>query len=170
MVLLKDHVTVILRPDIVHSNWADIEEFGAQIREELERRDSPICIVDLSPLTYMGSSIVALIVRLWKVIQFRGGKMVVVCSHPTVIDVIKLAGLDKIWTLAPDISTARKKLGVTLVTANETGVSTPGQARQTAGGPSDAGNSPSLRVLYYSIGAITVLAVVTFILVIVFRQ
>jgi hypothetical protein len=55
---------------------------------------------------------VALIVRIWKVVQARGGRMVVVCSNPVVLEVIRLAGLDKVWTIAPEISAGHKKLGV----------------------------------------------------------
>lgn len=112
MLTRPDAVTVILRPAISHASWSDVEAFGANVRQELENRNAPACLVDLSQMTYMGSSLVALIVRIWKVIQTHGGKMVVLCPNPAVLDVIRLAGLDKIWTIAGEPDEALKKLGV----------------------------------------------------------
>ena len=63
-------------------------------------------------MNYMGSAIVALIVRVWKVVQAKGGKMVVLCPNPAVLEVIQLAGLDKVWTIASEPEAASKKLGL----------------------------------------------------------
>jgi len=108
----SNSVTVVLRPSVTQTSWSDVEAFGSNVRTELESRRAPACLIDLSPLTYMGSAIVALIVRIWKVVQAQGGKMVVVCPEPAVLEVIKLAGLDKIWTIAEDRESGFKKLGV----------------------------------------------------------
>ncbi|HWL10289.1 MAG TPA: STAS domain-containing protein [Planctomicrobium sp.] len=174
MIAFKDHVNVTLRPEITQASWSDVENFGANVRTELENRNSPACVVDLSPLTYMGSSIVALIVRVWKVVESRGGKMVVVCPHPGVIEVIKLAGLDKLWVLVPELTTAQKKLGVKpsavlVAQAAPLNVSSAASA-PTSSTKTERASSPSLGVLYFTLGAITALAALIVVLVIVSRQ
>jgi len=95
-------------PEIVEAPWADIETFGSQIINELGEK--PSCIIDLSNLNYIGSSLVALMVRVWKEIHQRHGRMVVVCSHRVVLDVLAMAGLDKIWTIAPSLPQAQTML------------------------------------------------------------
>lgn len=107
-----DHVTVVVHPEAVESAWSDVDAFGENVKQELERRSEPACIVDLSPLNYMGSSMVALIVRVWKIVQSRRGKMVVVAANPVVLDVIRLAGLDRVWRIAPELKEGEKQLGV----------------------------------------------------------
>ena len=109
---MPDHITLTLRPSVTEASWSEIEAFGADVKSELEARPHPACLVNLQPLNYMGSSIVALIVRIWKVVQTRQGKMVVVATDPTVLEVIRLAGLDKVWKIAHDQGTGRDMLGV----------------------------------------------------------
>lgn len=109
---LPDHIAVILYPAITEASWSEVEAFGTDVRRELEARHKPACLVDLSPLNYMGSALVALILRLWKVVKARGGNLVVVCPHPVVLDVIKLAGLENVLTVAPEVEAGQKKLGV----------------------------------------------------------
>jgi anti-anti-sigma factor len=155
MVSNADLVTLILRPAVTHSSWSDIEAYGAEVRAELERRVRPVCLVDLSQLTYMGSAMVALLVRVWKVVQSRDGRMVVVCPHPGVQDVIRLAGLDKIWTVTVDREAAIKRLGLkngssyTDVEAID--------ARRSSG---------SVRMWYFALGAATVLIILMVVLLV----
>ncbi|WP_437205772.1 STAS domain-containing protein [Planctomicrobium sp. SH664] len=97
---------------MTEASWSEIEAFGADVKAELESRTRPACLVDLTPLDYMGSSIVALIVRVWKVVQSRQGKMVVVCTHPMVLEVLRLAGLDKVWKIETNLERGVEALGI----------------------------------------------------------
>ncbi|WP_175517767.1 STAS domain-containing protein [Planctomicrobium piriforme] len=163
LVSVQDYVTVILRPSVVQSSWTDIEAFGSDVRSELERRTAPACVVDLSPLNYMGSAIVALIVRVWKVVQARDGRMVVVCPNAAVLEVIRLAGLDKIWTVTPRLEDAQKKLGVKGSSASIPMVT-------TSPASPEAGGVPSSRIWYFTMGALTVLLALIVVLVIAARR
>lgn len=113
--ILKTHIEVSFQPPIVDGTWSEINELGNHVVEELNLRKNPACIMDLSELTYMGSSVVALLVRLWKEVKAKNGKMVIVTNHPMVKEIIELAGLDKIWAIYPIQNAARKSLGVPLV-------------------------------------------------------
>ncbi len=60
----------------------------------------------------MGSAMVALIVRLYKAVNGRNGQMVVVNQHELVLEVLKLAGLTKLWTIVENRDKAYAALGV----------------------------------------------------------
>jgi hypothetical protein len=64
---------------------------------------------------------VALIVRLYKTVNSRGGKMVVVNQHELVQEVLKLAGLTKLWTILPNRQEAYSSLGVRATAASSGG-------------------------------------------------
>jgi anti-anti-sigma factor len=102
---------VTLRPALVSAPWADVERAGTRVVEELKSQKAPRCVVDLSPLTYIGSAQVALIVRIWKTIRSAEGNCAVACPNRVVLDVIVLAGLDKVWTIRPTRATALAVLG-----------------------------------------------------------
>ncbi len=110
--ILNSHVEVTFHPRIAEGSWADVEKLGDEVTSEIEQRNLPICIIDLSPLNYMGSSLVAVIVRIWKEVKSNDGRMVVVVSHPIVKETLTLAGLDKIWSLYGDMDSACQAIGV----------------------------------------------------------
>lgn len=103
-------ITVL--PELNDKQWADIEKVGSEIVDRLSNAQSPRFIVDLTPLSYMGSAMVALIVRLYKSVTGRGGQMVVVNQHELVFEVLKLAGLTKLWTIVDSREKAFASLGV----------------------------------------------------------
>ncbi len=106
------HVVVQLNPELNDVQWGEIEALGRRVLTELEGYRVPMVIVDLSPLSYMGSAMVALIVRLWKTVKAGGGKMSVVCPDPMVHKVLALAGLDKVWPIVDSRDQAQQQLGV----------------------------------------------------------
>ncbi len=104
--------TVTLLPDLNDKQWADIEKVGSELVDRLSSTQSPRVVVDLAPLSYMGSAMVALIVRLYKTVNGRNGKLVVVNQHELVFEVLKLAGLTKLWTIVETRDKAYATLGV----------------------------------------------------------
>ncbi len=79
--------------------WGDIERVGAELKALLTGASQPFCLLDLSKLEFMGSSIVALLVRVWKTVQERQGGMVVVNPNTMTKEVLEIAGLSKVWTI-----------------------------------------------------------------------
>lgn len=110
LAVYPDHVVVILKPAVVDTAWGQIESFGDEVIAEIDKERSPCCLIDLTGLTYMGSSQVALIVRIWKAVQQKKGSMRVVVDHPVVKEVITIAGLDKVWHLSVSVAAARSDL------------------------------------------------------------
>ena len=109
---LGSHVVMTLRPELNDAQWSDIERIGSELLREVESRSSPACLLDLSPLSYMGSATVAMIVRIWKVVNARTGRFVVVCGDELVLKVLSLAGLDKVWTITETREDGLKQLGI----------------------------------------------------------
>ncbi len=100
-----------LLPELNNVQWGEIDAIGTQVLSSLESQAHPQLIVDLSPLSYMGSAMVALIVRAWKATQPKKGKICVVCPHAGVKEVLKLAALDKVWDIVDDMAEARSIVG-----------------------------------------------------------
>ncbi|MFN0199368.1 MAG: STAS domain-containing protein [Planctomycetaceae bacterium] len=105
------HAVVTLLPPLNDVPWADIERIGSDILGKFGAAKSPCFLVDLSSLTYMGSAMVALVVRLWKSAKERDGKMVVVNRDEMVLEVLTLAGLNKVWTIVEDRQRGLQALG-----------------------------------------------------------
>jgi|GEM_PF-1014385 len=93
----SDHYVLTLYPLINEGQWGNVSQVGAELVARLEALDRPNLIVDLSPLSYMGSAQVALLVRLWKALKKNGGRMALQCPHEMVREVLAIAGLKSIW-------------------------------------------------------------------------
>ncbi len=90
---------------------AEIREAGLKVLDHLQALNSPACVVDLSALDYMGSSLVASIVRIWKAVKEKNGQMVVVTSSDRIHDVLKTTGLTKVWTITSTFEAGVHALG-----------------------------------------------------------
>jgi anti-anti-sigma factor len=104
---------ITLLPGLNDAQWSDIEQAGNDIMSRLTGMRTPAVLVDLTPLNYMGSSMVAMIVRCWKNVQANNGKIVVVSNNDVVREVISLAGLTKVWPMVTTREEAIQTLGVT---------------------------------------------------------
>lgn len=104
--------TLQINPSLGEVNWGDVERVGTEVLKKVDELPNPTVVVDLSHLDYMGSVQVALLVRLWKSIKNRKGRMVVQVHSPMVQDVLKTAGLDKLWDFAETRPEALKVLGI----------------------------------------------------------
>ncbi len=103
---------VALLPELNEVPWADIEKVGSEILAQIAPLASPSLLVDLCALNYMGSAQVALVVRMFKtVVKEKNGKMVVANRDPMVLEVLSLAGLNKVWTIVDSRERAMSMLG-----------------------------------------------------------
>ncbi|GIX03725.1 MAG: hypothetical protein KatS3mg113_0731 [Planctomycetaceae bacterium] len=107
----KQGLIILLRPEIITHDWGQLEKLAERLIQRIQQARKPDLIVDLTPLNYLGSAHVALLVRLYKTVEQRRGRMVVVVPHPLVKEVLQLAGLDRLWALVSSRDDARKMLG-----------------------------------------------------------
>lgn len=101
-----------LYPLINDGQWGNVSQVGSEILTRLETLRSPALIVDLSPLDYMGSAQVALLVRVWKSLKKLNGRMVVQCPGQMVREVLAIAGLKALWDIVETREAALMSLGL----------------------------------------------------------
>ncbi|NQV27113.1 MAG: STAS domain-containing protein [Rhodopirellula sp.] len=108
----KGYAVVAFNSSLSDYRWGDIEKVGSEIKERLVAMDRPIFLLDLTRLDFMGSSIVALIVKLWKATQEKDGDMVIVNSSSMIGEVLEIAGLTRVWKIVDSREEAEEMLGV----------------------------------------------------------
>jgi anti-anti-sigma factor len=101
-----------LGPELNAYHWEEIERSAAEILTGLETAKTQAVIMDLSPLDYLGSAQVALLVRIWKAIKARNGRMVVYVTAPVVKEVLSTAGLAALWQFFDTLPEAYQGLGL----------------------------------------------------------
>ncbi|HEX6984249.1 MAG TPA: STAS domain-containing protein [Planctomycetaceae bacterium] len=105
-------LAVTLRPELNEVPWTDIERIGSGIVERVAGRDRPRVVVDLTELNHMGSAMVALVVRIWKAVSEKNGRMIVVNRNDLVSEVLQISGLAGKWTIVPTREEALASFGV----------------------------------------------------------
>jgi len=110
--MARSHAVLRLDPEMGSAAWGDIDRVGNELIASVNGQSTPAWLIDLSRLEYMGSALVALVVRVWKAVQNGGGKVVVVCGGGMPQEVLRLAGLDKVWTITTTYEDGLRKLGV----------------------------------------------------------
>lgn len=148
--MLDSYSVLSFYPLINEGQWGNVSEVGTEILNRLETIRSPAVVVDLSPLDYMGSAQVALLVRIWKSLKKMQGKMVVQCPGAMVREVLTIAGLKSLWNIVETREAALKSLNV-----SERSV----VLSSSSGAPSSLGTLISLIALVGAIGAAAVLVV-----------
>ena len=131
--LLKSFSSVRIEPALTEAEWEQIERAGDDILAKIDAsskggQKSIALLVDLSALEYMGSSMVAMIVRCWKSLNPKKDRFVVVVGNDVVKQVLELSGLSQMWTIVESRDAGLKSLGVS-----------PKQAAREEAGKSDAG-------------------------------
>ncbi len=138
--MARSHAVLRLDPEMGSAAWGDIDRVGNELIASVNGQSTPAWLIDLSRLEYMGSALVALVVRVWKAVQNGGGKVVVVCGGGMPQEVLRLAGLDKVWTITTTYEDGLRKLGVS-------GPSSGSSAVRNEVGGGGAGGFPLLAVL-----------------------
>lgn len=98
---VNNHLKVQLLPELNESAWNDLETLGDSLLLELKDQKSPSAIIDLTKLTYISSSLVAVIIQVWKLVDEQGGKTAILNTSEMVEEVLNISGLKKVWCIVP---------------------------------------------------------------------
>jgi anti-anti-sigma factor len=101
-----------LRAELNAFHWEDLQRSAQEILAELENGAHRVVIVDLTPLDYLGSAQLTLLVRIWKLLKGRDARMIVELKSPVVREVLKTAGLLNVWEVADSHAAAFEMLGL----------------------------------------------------------
>ena len=103
---------VTLDAQLSNEQWGDIHEVGNQLVKRLTELKTKNLLVDLSAMEYIGSSTVALVLRLWKTVQEQEGALAVISKHPVVVEVLQISGLSNVWTIVDSRDEALTELDI----------------------------------------------------------
>lgn len=93
------YLKVQLLPELNESAWNDLETLGDSLLLELKDQKNPSAIIDLTKLTYISSSLVAVVIQVWKLVDEAGGKTAVLNTNEMVEEVLNISGLKKVWCI-----------------------------------------------------------------------
>jgi anti-anti-sigma factor len=99
-------------PILMTLSWADVESGTTQIIQRLEQSNKKSLLVDLSAMDMINSGLIASLVRMWKTMQQKKGQFSLVSPNEIITDVLKSAGLWKLWSVVDDREEAAYDLGV----------------------------------------------------------
>lgn len=107
---IDDHLKIQLLPDLNESAWDELESLGDSLLNKVRDQESPTVIIDLSRLTYINSSLVAIVIQVWKLVDERGGKTAIYNTSEMVEEVLNISGLKKVWFIVSTEEEAKKYL------------------------------------------------------------
>lgn len=88
-----------LLPELNESAWNELETLGDSLLLELKNQKNPSVIIDLTKLTYISSSLVAVVIQVWKLVDEAEGKTVILNTSEMVEEVLNISGLKKVWSI-----------------------------------------------------------------------
>lgn len=92
-------LVVIPLPELNKTHWGRVDEAGRQLIDEFIKHGIRSVVVDFSELTFCGSAIVALLVRLWQVVKKHAGTLTCCGVAPEVLEVLTITHLDTLWEI-----------------------------------------------------------------------
>lgn len=108
----RDGFWVVSFPvEFARAQPAEIRRAGDQVISDLAKEKPPHCVIDLSGMQTLGSALVAVLVRIWKFVSQTEGQMVVVAPSVGQREVLRVTGLNNIWTIAPSLEAGIHALG-----------------------------------------------------------
>jgi len=93
----QDVTVVELRSRYDSLDLKVLDEFGETLIAAVERATPPLLLLDLSGTDYIGSSFIEQLLRAWKEIEARQGRMVLCGANPFCLEVLQTTRLDTLW-------------------------------------------------------------------------
>jgi anti-anti-sigma regulatory factor len=109
----RGYTVVRFETDLHEMSWGDVENEASEIVTKIKAANTSRLIVDLSPMDLIQSGLVASLVRMWKATESHVDRKVVVETPNEVVrDVIRTAGLFKVFTVVNTREEAAYEIGV----------------------------------------------------------
>jgi anti-anti-sigma factor len=99
-------------PSGMSMSWMEVETATTEIIRQLQESENLSVMVDLGQMQMINSGLIASLVRIWKCMKERNGNFSIVSPNEQVTDVLKTAGLWKLWSVVEDREEAVYGLGV----------------------------------------------------------
>ncbi len=108
----KGYAVVRFESVLYEMSWGDVEKEASEVVGKIKDGNTSRMLVDLSPIDMIQSGLVASLVRMWKATE--GGsrrKVVVTAPHEVVQEVLRSAGLFKLFTVVSSHEEGVYKIG-----------------------------------------------------------
>ena len=105
--------TLILNP-MIHLGSLDEPEISLETHDLLEflnRSASANLVVDLANGDYLGTSMLGAIIKLWKRVSQRGGRLALCNVSESVVQVLRVTKLQTVWPIYPSREQALSAVG-----------------------------------------------------------
>lgn len=107
----RGYSSVQFNPVLMSMGWSEVESATTEVLQKLKASKNNSVMVDLGPMRIINSGLVASLVRIWKTMQAKKGQFSLVSPNEMVTEVLKSAGLWKLWTVVDDREEAVYELG-----------------------------------------------------------
>ncbi len=104
--------SVQFNPILMTLSWGDVEAGTSPVIQQLKQSRRKSLLVDLGAMDMINSGLIASLVRMWKTMEEKNGQFSLVSPNEVVTDVLKSAGLWKLWSVVDDREEAAYDLGV----------------------------------------------------------
>jgi len=109
----RGYSVVRFETDLNEMSWGDVENEAAEVVKKIKAANTSRLIVDLSPMNLIQSGLVASLVRMWKATEDHEDRKVVIATPNEVVrDVIRSAGLFKVFTVVNTREEGAYEIGV----------------------------------------------------------
>ncbi|MBC8875157.1 MAG: STAS domain-containing protein [Planctomycetes bacterium] len=109
---IRTYCRLEVKPELADMQWDRLEEATRSTIETIKSTHRSQLLVDLSHLPTIRSGTVASLVRIWKSLNKKSRRFVVVSPHDRVRRELESAGLQKLWTIVANREEAAYELGV----------------------------------------------------------
>jgi anti-anti-sigma factor len=109
---IRTYCRVDVTPELAETEWERLEEATSAAVAAIKSARRSHVLVDLSDLRTIGSGTVASLVRIWKSLNKKSRRFVVVSQSDRVRKELESAGLQKLWTIVTNREEAAYELGV----------------------------------------------------------
>lgn len=99
---IEDQACVIRTPeDLTSIEWNLIEPLSEAVFSELASMPSPRVVVDLEGVGSFGAAFLSLLLRIWRHVDSRGGRMVLCSVSESTCKLLRITALDSTWRRYP---------------------------------------------------------------------
>lgn len=108
----KDITVLDFGPEYVNLDEASLGNVVQQIVEVAKHTSPPLVVIDLSNTESIGSFFIQFLIRVWKLIKKRGGKLVIAGLSDECLNVLKRSKIESLWQRYPTREAATEALKV----------------------------------------------------------
>jgi anti-anti-sigma factor len=94
-----DLTLIAATPTLENLEFGLEEQVATLVMSPLRRQESPLVVFDLTAVDYFGSMFLALLLRCWKLVQSKGGEMVLAGVSDRAKELLRITALDMVWPM-----------------------------------------------------------------------